>query len=88
MKLLILNEIKKGGKMKKNKKMNFKIYKNIKSMMENKKINQQEIAEKLNVQASTVCRTFQSLKNGKSVLTETIFKIADALEIEPTELFK
>lgn len=69
-------------------KLNKKICKKIKKEMKEKKLSQKIMAEKIGTTAPYFCRCLKSLEEGKSILTETIFKIAGALEIEPAELFK
>lgn len=69
-------------------KKNKKIYKNIVLVMKEKKLSQKELSDFLSVQPSTICRTLKLLEDGKSILTETLFKIAYALDIEVIELFK
>ena len=56
--------------------------------MKKKNITQKNMADKIGTTAPYFCRCLKSLEEGKSILTETIFKIAGALEIEPSELFK
>lgn len=69
-------------------KLNQKICKKIKKEMKKKNITQKNMADKIGTTAPYFCRCLKSLEEGKSILTETIFKIAGALEIEPAELFK
>lgn len=69
-------------------KNNKKIYKKILELMEEKNFSQKELAKILDVQPSTVCRTLKILSNGKSILTETLFKFADGLGVEVVELLR
>lgn len=69
-------------------KKNKKLHKNIQSELLIKKITQTEIAEKLGITSATLSEQLKKLSDGKSILTETLFKIAYALEIEVTELLK
>lgn len=69
-------------------KLNKKIHKNIKIKIKENGITQAEIAQKIGVSPATLCDQLKKLSEGKSILTETLFKIAYALEIEVTELLK
>ena len=70
------------------KRLNKRVYKKIKFSLLEKNFSQKEVAERADMSASYFCRCLKSLEEGKSILTETIFKIAGALEIEPADLFK
>lgn len=69
-------------------KLNIKTYKNIKLKMEEKNMTQKEIGDKVKVSPTSIWRSLKKLSEGKPVLTDTLFKIAYALEIEVTELLK
>lgn len=69
-------------------KLNKKIYSNIIFEMKKNKTTQLELAEKINMKDSSVNRSLKNLEKGKSILTETLFKIAYALDLEVTELLK
>ncbi len=79
---------KKNDLCKKISKKNKKLHKNIQSELLIKKITQTEVAEKLGITSATLSEQLKKLSDGKSILTETLFKIAYALEIEVTELLK
>ena len=69
-------------------KLNKKIYSNIIFEMKKNKITQLELADKLGIKDSSINRSLKNLEKGKSILTETLFKIAYALDLEVTELLK
>lgn len=69
-------------------KRNKKIYLNIIFEMKKNKTTQIQLADKLGMKDSSINRSLKNLEKGKSILTETLFKIAYALEIEVTELLK
>lgn len=76
--------IKRLGTEKKNK----KLYYNIIYEMKKNKITQLELAEKIGMKDGSVNRSLKNLEKGKSILTETLFKIAYGLDLEVSELFK
>lgn len=82
------NMLKINNLCKKVSKKNKKIYKNIQIEMTTKKITQTEIAGKLGITSATLSEQLKKLSNGKPILTDTLFKIAYALDLEITELFK
>ena len=69
-------------------KLNKKIHSNIIFEMKKNKITQLELADKLGIKDSSINRSLKNLEKGKSILTETLFKIAYALDLEVTELLK
>lgn len=69
-------------------KKNKKIYKNIQNEMISKKIKQIEIADKIGITSATLSEQLKKLSNGKSILTETLFKFADGLGVEVAELLR
>lgn len=69
-------------------KISKKIYKNIKKEMKNKNISQKEVAKKMGISPTSIWRSLKKLSEGKPILTDTLFKIAYALDLEITELFK
>lgn len=69
-------------------KRNKKIYLNIIFEMKKNKTTQMQLADKLGMKDSSINRSLKNLEKGKSILTDTLFKIAYALEIEVTELLK
>lgn len=69
-------------------KLNTKTYKNIIFKMKTLGITQFELSKKIGIVPSTLCSQLKNLENGKPILTDTLFKIAYALDLEITELFK
>ena len=65
-----------------------KIYKKINEKMRNEKIILLDISKKIGISQSAICQQLKKLSNGKAIMTDSLFKIAGALEIEPSELFK
>ena len=56
--------------------------------MRNEKIILLDISKKIGISQSAICQQLKKLSNGKAIMTDSLFKIAGALEIEPAELFK
>lgn len=69
-------------------KLNKKIHSNIIFEMKKNKITQLELADKLKIKDSSINRSLKNLSNGKSILTETLFKFADGLGVEVAELLR
>lgn len=67
---------------------NKKIYLFLSEKIDNKNITLLNISEKIGISQSAVSQQLKRLSDGKGVMTDTLFKIMLALEIEPTELFK
>lgn len=67
---------------------NKKIYLFLSKKIDNKNITLLNISEKIGISQSAVSQQLKRLSDGKGVMTDTLFKIMLALEIEPTELFK
>lgn len=69
-------------------KKNKKLYSNITYEMKRNKITQLELAERIGMKDGSVNRSLKNLEKGKSILTETLFKICYGLDLEIIELFK
>lgn len=69
-------------------KKNKKLYSNITYEMKRNKITQLELAERIGMKDGSVNRSLKNLEKGKSILTETLFKICYVLDLEIIELFK
>lgn len=67
---------------------NIKIYFNIKKIMEKKEINGNEIAEILDESPASICKKMRTLESGRPIKTNTLYKMAQALEVDPVELLK
>lgn len=65
-----------------------KIYKKINEKMKKEKIILLDLSNKIGISQSAICQQLKKLSVGKAVMTDTLFKIMLALEIEPAELFK
>lgn len=69
-------------------KNNKKLYSSIIYEIKKNKTTQFELAKKIGMKDESVNRSLKNLEKGKSILTETLFKICHGLDIEPKELFK
>lgn len=65
-----------------------KIYKKINEKMKNEKIILLDLSKKIGISQSAICQQLKKLSNGKAIMSDCLFKIMLALEIEPAELFK
>lgn len=65
-----------------------KVLKNIKKKMKAKKKTQLELANILKLAPSTLNSKFSRLNQGKTINLDSLYEIAQALEVEPWELLK
>lgn len=65
-----------------------KIHKKIIKKMKKEKIILLDLSNKIGISQSAISQQLKKLSNGKGIMSDCLFKIMLALEIEPAELFK
>lgn len=70
------------------KKYNKKLYSNIIKKIEFEKITLNDISNKIGVSQSAISQQLKRLADGKGVMTDTLFRIMSALDMELKELIK
>ena len=58
---------------------NFELYQKIKTEMEKQNISQSDIAKALNVSRTDISLTLKNLKKGKSITTNKLFSLLEAI---------
>lgn len=70
------------------KKYNKKLYSNIIKKIEFEKITLNDISNKIGVSQSAISQQLKRLADGKGVMTDTLFRIMSALDMELKDLIK
>lgn len=70
------------------KKYNKKLYSNIIKKIEFEKITLNDISNQIGVSQSAISQQLKRLADGKGVMTDTLFRIMSALDMELKELIK
>jgi DNA-binding Xre family transcriptional regulator len=67
---------------------NKRLHKSIMKKIEQKEITKYKLAEKIGIANSTLSEQLKRLADGKGVMTDTLFRIMSALDMELKDLIK
>ena len=73
--------------MKKVQSYNKKIYQKLSKKMKEDKITLIRLSEKMQISESAICQQLKKLSNGKGIMTDSLFKIMLALDMELKDIF-